>query len=333
MLLLGFRGSTPQDATITDDLVRRHLRAVLLYSTDLPAGGGLRNVRSPDQLRALTAGLREAAGGELLVAVDQEGGRVARLGPEQGFPATPSAAELGATGDPERTRAAATEIARTLADVGVTLNLAPVVDLDLNPDNPAIGALGRSFSADPAVVSAHAAAVVEAHRSVGVRTSLKHFPGQGSATGDTHAGFVDVTQTWQPSELDPYRSLLGQGLVDAVLVAHVLDGRLDAELPASLSPATVGGLLRRELGFDGPVITDDLQMGAVAGRWGLEEAVRLAVVAGADLLTFGNNLDTFDPDLGRRAYDALLGTVRSGEVSEDRVAASYRRVLGLRGDR
>lgn len=329
MLLLGFRGTTAQDATALGDLRERHLGGVLLFSKDLPTGG-TRNVTSPDQVRTLTAGLRAESGGPLIVAVDQEGGKVARLGPDAGFPATRSAADLGATGDPEQTRAAADAMAATLADVGVSLNLAPVVDVDTNPTNPIIGRLGRSFSADPDVVTAHAAAFVEAHRAHGVATALKHFPGHGSSTGDSHLGFVDVTATWQPLELTPFRDLVARGLADAVLVAHVLNGQLDPDYPASLSAKTIDGALRGDLGFDGPVITDDLQMGAITQRWGFEEALRRAVLAGADLLTYGNNLEAFDPDLGRRAYETLLGDVRSGVISEDRIAASYRRIARLR---
>lgn len=328
MLLLGFRGTTAAEATCLADIRDRHLGGVALFSTDVPSGGGTRNVVSPDQVAALCAGLQEEAGRPLLVATDQEGGRVARLGPDHGFPATRSAAELGA-GDPADTRAAATAMARTLRDAGITLNLAPVVDVDTNPTSPAIGALDRSFSADPAVVAAHAEAFVRGHHDVGVLTTLKHFPGHGSATGDTHAGLVDVTATWDPLELDPYRALIADGLADAVMVAHVVDGQIDPDRPASLSSATIDGLLRGDLGYDGVVVSDDLQMGAITRQWGFEEALRLAVEAGADLLTYGNNLDSFDADLGTRAYETLLGHVRSGAITQDRIATSYRRLAAL----
>lgn len=328
MLLLGFRGTTAADATCLADIRERHLGGVVVFAKDVPSGGGTRNVESPDQLAALCAALQAEAERPLLITTDQEGGRVARLGPDHGFPTTPSAADLGA-GDPAATREAAAAMARTLRAAGITLNLAPVVDVNTNPANPIIGALDRSFSADPAVVTAQAEAFVRGHHDVGILTTLKHFPGHGSSTGDTHAGLVDVTDTWQSLELDPYRALVRDGLADAVMVAHVINGQIDPDRPASLSALTIDGLLRDDIGFDGVVVSDDLQMGAITQQWGFEDALRLAVQAGADLLTYGNNLDTFDADVGRRAYDALLGHVRSGAISEDRVAASYRRIAAL----
>ena len=162
MVVVGFRGLTPDEAEPVRALIADGtLGGVILFSVDQLTGGP-RNVESPDQLRSLVAALSGAAtAAPLLVAIDQEGGQVARLGPSHGFPATRSAADLG-RGDPSETAAAAAEIAATLTDVGVTLNLAPVVDLAVNPDNPSIAAVDRSFSADPEVVIAHASAFIEA---------------------------------------------------------------------------------------------------------------------------------------------------------------------------
>ncbi|TRW43131.1 glycoside hydrolase family 3 protein [Georgenia yuyongxinii] len=330
MLLLGFRGTTlePTNPVVAD--LERHLGGVVLFSRDVPSGSATRNITSPAQVAALTAALRAQADPPLLVTTDQEGGRVARLGPEHGFPATRSAAQLGGLGDPAATRAAAAKMARTLRAAGVNLNLAPVVDVNVNPTNPIIGALGRSFSADPDVVAEQAAAFVRGHHDEGVLTTLKHFPGHGSSRADTHAGFVDVTGTWSEAELVPYRSLIGQGLADAVMVAHVFNATLDADHPASLSAATITGLLREELGFDGVVMSDDLQMGAITQQWSFDEAIHLAVQAGTDLLTFSNNLETFEPDLGARAHATLLDLVGRGEIDEARIAASYERIQLLK---
>ncbi|WP_341359758.1 glycoside hydrolase family 3 N-terminal domain-containing protein [Georgenia sp. M64] len=319
MLMLGFPGAvlTP-DNPVLAELTERHLGSVVLFSA-----GGASNVASPEQVAALTASLQEAAASPLLVAVDQEGGRVARLGPTRGFPPTLSARDLG-RGDPAATRAASAEMARTLAAAGVTLNLAPVVDVDTYPANPVIGSLGRSFSADPAAVAAHAAAFVQGHHDVGVLTTLKHFPGHGSSRGDTHAGLVDVTATWDAVELEPYRVLVDAGLADAVMVAHVVNTAVDPRYPASLSAATINGLLRGELGYRGVVISDDLLMGAVAREWGFEEAVRRAVLAGTDIVLLASVTH------GARAHAAILAMVEAGEVSEARIAASYQRVQALK---
>ncbi len=330
MMVLGFRGTTLEGGNpVLGDLVDRHVGTLLLYSHDVPSGSAVRNITSPAQLTALCAAVQRAAPGPVLLCTDEEGGEVARLSPANGFPATTSAASLGAQGSVTLTRAASAAIATTLAGVGIRFNLAPVVDVDTNPDNPIIGALHRSFSADPAVVSAQAEAFVQGHRDHAVLTSIKHFPGHGSSTGDTHLGFVDVTKTWQDLELDPYRALLAADAVDSVMVAHVFNARLDPLYPASLSTATISGLLREKLGFAGVVVSDDLQMRAITSQWSRREAIRRAVLAGNDLLTFSNNIDVFEPGLGADVHATLLGLVADGSISEDRIAESYRRVSEL----
>lgn len=331
MLVVGFRGRTPDEAApALRDVAEHGLGGVVLFTVDQPTGGS-RNVASPDQLATLVGSLSAAATGlPLFVAIDQEGGRVARLGPANGFPASRSAAELGATGDPEATREAAAVIAATLAAAGITMNLAPVLDLAVNPDNPIIGALGRSFAADPATVTAHATAFIEAHRAAGVLTAIKHFPGHGSARGDTHLGVVDVTDEWSRAELGPFENVVAAGLADAVLTAHVFNAALDAERPATLSRPTITGLLRDRIGFDGVVISDDLQMGAIRAEYGHEEAVALAIEAGVDVLLIANQV-VYEPDVVVRTIDLVERLVRQGRIGEDRIDASYRRIARLKG--
>jgi beta-N-acetylhexosaminidase len=330
MLLVGFRGTTADEASATvADIRDLGLGGVVLFDFDTPTGRPLRNIVSPAQLTELVAALREAAGDRpLIVAVDEEGGRVARLDPDHGFPATLSAAELGARNDPGFTRARATELATTLRGVGIDLNLAPVVDVDLNPSNPIIGALDRSFGADPGRVVEQAEAFVAGHREVGVRTALKHFPGHGSATGDTHLGVVDVTSVWQAVELEPFRRLVTDGLTDAVLTAHVFNAALDPEHPATLSRPIVTGLLREQLGWDGVVISDDMQMGAIRAQYGYPEAVALAIEAGIDLLTIANQ-QVYEEGIVGSTIDLIEGLVRDGRISEARIAESTARLAAF----
>ncbi len=331
MLLVGFRGTTAEEAApILADIHDRGLGGVLLFDFDTPTGSTVRNIVSPEQLGALVAALRDASSAPLLVAVDEEGGQVARLGPSHGFPPTSSAAELGAIGDPRQTEAAGRAVAQTLASVGIGLNLAPVVDLDINPANPIIGAIGRSFGADPATVSAQAEAFVRGHRSIGVKTALKHYPGQGSARADTHLGVVDVTDVWTDVELEPFRTLVTDGMADAVLTAHIFNARLDPEHPATLSKPTVTGLLRGELGWDGVVISDDMQMGAIRDAYGYEEAVRLAIDAGIDILTIANQ-QVYEDGIVGRTIDLIEGFVRDGTISAERIAESARRIAAFKG--
>jgi beta-N-acetylhexosaminidase len=335
MLLVGFRGTDADSAAAAIADVRdRALGGVVLFSRDQPTGSAVRNIVSPSQLAALTTALQAAAAASeaaapLLVAVDEEGGQVARLDPAHGFPPTESAAALGARDDPAFTRAAGQRLAATLRAAGINLNLAPVVDLDVNPDNPIIGALDRSFGADPALVTSQARAFIRGHHAVGVRTTLKHFPGHGSSTADSHLGVVDVTDTWSPVELDPYRRLIPAGVVDAILTAHVFNARLDPSHPATLSAATIDGLLRRQLGWDGVVVSDDMQMGAIRQAYGYREAVRLAILAGVDVLTIANQ-QVFEADVVVRTIGIVVDLVERGQISPERIDRSWQRIQGLK---
>jgi beta-N-acetylhexosaminidase len=327
LLVVGFRGLTVE----ADDRVARSIAAdglggVILFDKDRSKPS--RNIRSPGQVTTLISDLKALAPDrELIVAIDQEGGLVTRLSPAYGFPALASEAAVGGKPDAD-VQAWADGLVTTLADVGANLNLAPVVDVNVNRRNPAIGALDRAFSADPSVVAHDAGIEIQAHRARNIRTTLKHFPGLGSATTNTDFGVSDVTKTWTQPELDPYRELLGQGLVDVVMAGHVVNGQIDPAAPASLSHATVTDLLRDALGWDGVVITDDLQAGAITEAFGMEDAVALAIDAGNDLLLFANQ-QVFDADIATWAIDLIEGFVRAGRITEDRIDASYARVTGL----
>ncbi|MEO1511265.1 MAG: glycoside hydrolase family 3 N-terminal domain-containing protein, partial [Planctomycetota bacterium] len=206
-LMLGLRGSEPGDPGLETDLAACAsvgVRAVLLFDRDV-ASGRARNVIGRDQLRGLTAHIRSRLGADTIIAVDQEGGRVQRLGPDHGFAAHPSAAEFA--GMPPRDRvAAADRLAAELADVGINLNLSPCVDI--GDGSPVIGGLGRSFGGDPDAVVECASAVIVAHRGRGIGCALKHFPGHGSAPGDSHKTLPDITRSFDPGrDLAPYRAL------------------------------------------------------------------------------------------------------------------------------
>ncbi len=331
LLVVGFRGLTVGTAdAITAAIRDEGLGGVILFSRDQVTGGP-RNVTSPTQLRALTAGLQGLAPGRrLVVAIDQEGGQVARLNPADGFPSFQSEASIGATGDAAVALDFGRRIGQTLAGVNVTLNLAPVVDLDVNPTNPAIGALGRSFSADPGVVSDLALAEIMGHHESAIATAIKHFPGLGSATVNTDTGVADASKTWSMTELEPYRRLIASGQLDLIMAGHIIVARLGGSTPASLSPAVVTGLLRGELGWTGPVITDDLGAVAISATYSLSEALARAIEAGDDLLLLANQ-EPYEPDLARRAIDAIEGHVTAGRISRDRLEASRARIAPVLG--
>jgi beta-N-acetylhexosaminidase len=325
MIVVGFRGLTLDTSPWVVSAIRdKQLGGVILFDRDGPTGG-VRNIDSPSQVRRLVADLRALAPDrELIVAIDQEGGLVTRLSPKYGFPAVASEATIGAKGKAAVTTWA-NGLAATLGDMGITLNFAPVVDVNVNPRNPAIGALDRSFSADPDIVARDAAIEVTAHRGQGVRTALKHFPGLGSATVNTDFGVSDVTRTWTDMELDPYRNLIDAGLVDLVMAAHVVNGQIDPNAPASLSPATITGLLRGQLGFDGPVVTDDMQAVAITDAFGDDEAVQLAIEAGCDLLLFANQ-SGYKPARFGQVVDLVEDLVNDGTITEARIDASVARL-------
>lgn len=332
MVMVGFRGTTLAEAgPLGEQIKAGQVGGVVLFDIDLLKNRSpVRNVRSPEQLRTLTRDLQASAPQPLFVATDQEGGRVARLKPSNGFPATKSAQDLGAS-EPAATRAQAESTARTLATAGVNMNLAPVVDVNVNRTSPAIGALGRSYSADPSVVTAHARAAIGGHEAGGVLSVLKHFPGHGSATADSHRGIADVTETWSPEELEPYRALIKSRHADVVMTAHVFNRTLDPDWPSTLSPKVLDQLLRKDLGFDGVVISDDMQMGAIQDQYPLEDAVRQALLAGVDMLMFANNnTKSYEPDIAPRVVELIAGLVRRGVITEARIDESVARLETLR---
>ena len=301
LLMVGFRGLEVDDRSpIVRDIRAGRVGGVVLFDRDLALDAPERNIRTPGQVKKLVAALQKAARIPLLVAVDQEGGQVARLKQKHGFPATVEAQSLGERDDPQETRRQAAAIAAVLARAGINLNFAPVVDLNVNPDNPIIGKFRRSFSADPETVSRHARAVIEAQHEHGVAGCLKHFPGHGSSSQDSHLGFTDVSSTWDPLELAPYRDLIARGLADTVMTAHIFNRGLDPDYPATLSRRTISGLLRGELGFAGVVISDDMDMKAISAEYSRETALELALNAGIDILLIANNRE-FDAEIAERS--------------------------------
>lgn len=330
MLMVGFRGLGVDAAhPLVQDIQERHLGGVVLFDYDVPSRTSARNIASPAQVTALIAGLQSFTSIPLLIAIDQEGGQIQRLKEHFGFPATVSAQYLGRVNDLALTREHATTMAKTLAQLGINLNLAPVVDLNINPNNPIIGGRERSFSANPDLVTNHALEFIRAHHDQGVLCTLKHFPGHGSSAHDSHLGVVDITRTWSLAELEPYANLIEAGEADAIMTAHVFNAKLDADHPATLSQATITRILRQELNYTGVVISDDLQMGAIATSYGFETAVQAAIEAGIDIMALANN-SVYEEDVVERAVTLVKKLVQEGKISEIRIDESYQRIQRLK---
>ena len=332
MLMVGFRGLELDDATAQ---MLRDLRpgGVILFDRDGPSGGAIpRNIAAPEQLRALTAQLQDTAAIPYFIAIDAEGGYVNRLKEKYGFTVKVATARTLGSQSPANTAAVAGALAEELRAAGINWNLAPVVDVDIDPDSPAIGKWERAFSADPAAVTAHAAAFIAAHRERGVITALKHFPGHGSAGGDTHQGVTDVTATYQlDAELAPYNALIGRNYAGAVMTAHIVNRELDAAgRPATLSADIITGLLREELGFGGVVISDDMQMGAIVAEYGLAEAAVAAVNAGVDIVLLANQQGDYGTAPVYQVRDALLAAVSDGTIPQARIAEANDRIRRLK---
>lgn len=336
MLLLGFKGSElNQQTSIQESIQRHHLGGVILFDFDYQAKKSGHNIRSPEQLKQLTLQLhacaKEAnASLPLLIGIDYEGGQVNRLKPALGFPATLSAREMGQTSPLEMCKAVQT-MAQTLQACHINLNFAPVLDVNIHANNPVIGKLDRSFSAHPQKVIDCAAMFSKIYAAHQLLYTYKHFPGHGSATGDTHAGFVDVTQTWRPHELLPYRRLVATTYsAPLIMTAHVVHKGLDRQgFPASLSKTMTQHLLREQIGFQGVVITDDLQMKAITDHYGLKEAVILAINAGADMLIFGNQLTPIE-QTSQELIDLIYAAVLSGKIATSRIDQAHQRIVRMK---
>lgn len=297
-----------------------------LMNTYQPGGVILfsRNLHGRDQIIRLTNHLQQLSSQErLLIAVDQEGGRVSRL--PRGFTLFPSCATLGRCDSSELAYAAASTTATELRAVGMNMNMAPVLDVQTNPDNPVIG--DRAFSSSPTQVSALGLATVAGLQDNKVLACGKHFPGHGETSVDSHQALPTVgasAERLREIELRPFAHAIENGLA-SIMTAHVRYAALDDRRPATLSPYIVGELLRHELGFQGLVLSDDLEMRAIRDHFGIGEAAVLALQAGADMILVCSDLD-----LAAAAMETVFRAVKTGEISEARLEASSRRVATLK---
>lgn len=335
-LILGVRGcSLNEDATRADVDALKAIRCkgVILFDHDI-AGNHHRNVLGPDQLTKFIADLRGELGDDLIVAIDQEGGQVSRLRQERGFLPGVSAAEFAGWEEIDQHQHAQRH-ARQLAQLGIDLNLAPCVDLGIEPDSPIIAGRQRAFGDDHDTVVRCASILIEAHRREGVGCCIKHFPGHGSALLDTHLGLTDITQTHTPDELRVFETLIERyGSDVAVMAGHLVDKRIDPRLPATLSAAHLTGVLRGRMGFRGVVVSDSLDMRAITDHFGEGESAAMALMAGCDLVIDAFNAPGYrDPGGAVRIMDAISTAIRSGRWpdGEQRLAQSRARVRRMMG--
>ncbi|WP_052726634.1 glycoside hydrolase family 3 protein [Devosia epidermidihirudinis] len=327
MIVVGFKGTSadaPSVKALRDEIAAGEIGGVMYLKT---------NITSLADVSAMNAEFR-AASPELLpfITLDQEGGMVERLTSAVGFTEIPNAETIAADNTPEQAEAIYAKMAEGIAELGFTVNFGPVADINLNPKNQIIARFGRAFGKDAETVASYDAAFIKGHHAAGLLTALKHFPGHGSSTGDSHEGFVDITNTWKPEELEPYRALLADGDVDMVMVGHLYHAGYsdaDQQTPSSLSPQWITGVLRDELGFKGVVISDDLEMGAIRKHFTLEETVAQAVRAGMDVLLFSNTAK-YRPGLATEIRDILVAEAERDPTFAARIEQSYDRIVALK---
>ncbi|MEM1220154.1 MAG: glycoside hydrolase family 3 N-terminal domain-containing protein [Bacteroidota bacterium] len=327
MILVGVRGQhADEDPDLLSSIQRDRVGGILVFEKNLT------KTQSEENLRTMIETFQSAHTKlPIIVAIDQEGGKVNRLKEKYGFPASVTASFLGERNDLELTYEHGRRTAKTLQSLGINVNFAPVVDLCKNPNNPIIAKYGRCYSGEPEVVVQHALQTIKGHHDFGVQTVIKHFPGHGSSHADTHEGMADVTQYWGPEEIQPFRSIIDSGYCDAVMTAHIINYQLNPDsLPATLSKKVNGEILRGDLGFGGLIFSDDMQMKAISEQYGWEEAIDLAVNSGVDVLIFSNNIAGVDEQTIDEVYRVFELLLESGRITPERLDASYQRIVSFK---
>lgn len=316
--MFGFRGSTPSEH-IRAMIQTNHLGGVILLK---------HNIRSIDQLVRLAASLQDISADNLLIAVDQEGGKINRLDAEIGIKTLPSPRKIAESRNPENAKLAGDVIGQQLAAVGINMNLVPVLDVNNNPNNVVIGS--RSFGDDPALVAEFGAAFIQGIRPHVIATG-KHFPGHGDTSVDSHNRLPIIKHNLdylEEVDLTPFRKAINVG-VDAIMIGHIAFPALDkSRKPATLSEIIVTELLRNQLNFRGVIISDDMEMGAIVKYYGVEQASIMAISAGVDILIY-----CCTPERQQRAYRAVLEKASRDPIFRERVESAYRKIAALKSSR
>ncbi len=323
MLVIGFdKQKIDKNSTIVKQIQKYDLGGVILFDRFYNDRNKTKNISSPKQLQELTSKLKTFSNKPLLISLDQEGGKVARLKPEYGFLEIPSAHNITYLSIKD-TKEIYKKQAQMLQENGINCNFSPVVDLAINPKNRVIVGLERSYGSSSDTLIKYAKIVINSQKDGGIKSVLKHFPGHGSSLADSHKGFVDVSETWSEIELEPYQKLIDSQEVGMIMTAHVFNSQLDTKYPATLSYKTNTKLLRQKMGYEGVIISDDLQMQAISKHYTLKQTVTLAINSGVDMLLFGNQLASQDID---ELVDLIYQEVKSGAIKYERIAESNKRI-------
>lgn len=325
MIMIGMYGNSVNSKSPVVHAIKNNLiGGVLLFESNLSA------INTRKTLSTLCNTLQDASSNKLLIAIDQEGGKVNRLKSKYGFFHTPSAKEVADKHDAIYADSIAQNMVSDLVSCGINVNFAPSVDIH-NSNCPVIGKLGRSYSNNPDSIFFYASKLIEAHNQAGICAVIKHFPGHGNSKTDSHKGLTDVTNLWIEEELIPFAKAINEGIVKAIMTAHIVNRKIDKSgLPATLSPLVIQKLLRDSLHYDGVVFSDDMQMHAISSVYGFEESIKKAIQAGIDILVFSNNIENSKTYTPQNIHAAIKKMVLNNDISMDRINESYRRIQSLK---
>lgn len=326
MLIFGFDSLyINEDEKIYKYISEYNLGGVILFDKFYYDRDKAKNIQNPSQLNKLTSQLQEISEHKLLISIDQEGGKIARLKVEDGFNPTISAKDLVTLGK-QKAKQSYSLLSQELQELGINCNFAPLVDLAINKDSEVIYKLDRSYGDNADEVTQYAEIFMDELKKHKVISCLKHFPGHGSALGDSHEGFVDVSDSWSEVELEPYKKLLSK--TKMIMTAHVFNKNIDDKYPATLSYKTNTNLLRESIGYDGVILSDDLQMKAIQAHYTKKEAIKLSINSGVDMIMYCNQLSSDDViDIINCAYEL----VNNGEISINRIEEANKRIDKLLG--
>jgi beta-N-acetylhexosaminidase len=340
MMMVGFKGTTVnENSVIVKEIKQYHIGGVILDNhRDPNTHKIITNVENPIQLKHLISQLQFYAKKyhdyPLFIAINQEGGLINTLKSTQGFNNAndPSQFDLGKKGNQEMIFHETLKRARLLKELGINVNLAPVADLNINPENPAISKLQRSFGSDPKQVTEDLKTTINAYNKAKILCTLKHFPGLGSANQNTDYAKTDLTQTWTDIELLPYKNLIqSNNSCQFIMVSHLINKQLDQTgVPATLSQLIISDLLVKKLGYNGLVITDDMDAKAIRNHFSNDYAIKKAMLAGNDIIIYGGT-QGYDPDKdAEMLFNIMLELANTNSEIHNHVLKSYSKIMKIK---
>ncbi len=338
MLMVGLYGTKiSADSPIVKEMSEYDIGGIILFDHQ---DDKTRNIADPKQLKQLTSDLqtyaRQTELPPLLIGIDQEGGMISNLKEKKGFRffSDLSEQQLGTMNFPPYTQYQAYTQGELMNEEGVNLDFAPVVDLNINPDNPAIGKYQTKLRKRCSTGCENGESEIDGYHKAGIMCTLKHFPGLGSASSNTDFNSVDVTKTWSPKELEPYQQLINiPDPCQFIMVTHLINKKLDktGQL-ASLSKPIVTGLLRNKIGFKGLIITDDMDAKAIENKYDMRVAVQKAVLAGNDIILVGGVMGNDPYNIAKTAYTAIYDLAKSSPEARKLVDADYQKIISVKRD-